>query len=236
MIPPHEAAALIVEKGVPVVYIDTCSILDLIRGQRDAFNGDQASAAVHLISLAEVDKLTLAFPQQVMTEFRGNIVDIRKNGQRSIDDINTKLTQIFATMQAYGLIVPQVTQISGIGYVAAADSVINRLMAVSLVTEATPEANNKAMQRVIDGRAPAASAKQSAKDCLVLESVIETLTAARAASFAAPAFFLSANVAEYGDETKRVLHADLSPEFGALNMSFAKSYLELRYNPAIAAL
>lgn len=236
MIPPEDAARLIVQTDGPVVYIDTCSILDLIRGQRDAFNGEQAEAAVYLIDLAEAQKLSIALPQQVMTEFADHIADIRKNGERSIDNIGAKVTQIFATMHAYGSAVQAMPQMSGVGYVAAADAVINRLMAVSVVSTTTPEANNKAMQRVVDGRAPAASAKQSAKDCLVMESVIETLSIARATGFTAPAYFLSANIAEYGDETRRVLHADLVPEFTALNMNFAKNYLELRFDQTIAAL
>jgi len=120
--------------------------------------------------------------------------------------------------------------------VTAADAVINRLLAVSVVSLTTPYATNRAMQRVVDGRAPAAGAKQSAKDCLVMESVFETLSLARASGFAAPAYFLSANLAEYADETKRGLHEDLVPEFAALNLAFAKNYLELRFDRTIANL
>ena len=172
----------------------------------------------------------------MITEFTGNVADVRNGGERSIDEMNRKVAQIFATMRAYGLAVPVLPQMSGGEYVTAADAVINRLMDAAVVFLRTAEANEKAMQRVIDGRAPAASAKQSAKDCLVMESIFETLSLARASGFSAPAYFLSANLAEYGDDTKRVLHPDLTPEFEALNITFAKNYLELRFDQTIAAL
>jgi hypothetical protein len=236
MIPPVEAAAVIAAKGTPVVYVDTCSILDLIRGQRDVFNSDQAGAAVYLVGLAEEGRLTLALPEQVITEFTSNAVEVRLGGERSINDVSRKVAHIFATMQAYGLAIPALPQISGVEYVTAADAVINRLLTAAVLFSRTAEATEKAMQRVVDGRAPATSAKQSAKDCLVVESVFEVLSLARAAGFVAPAYFLSANVTEYGDVTKRVLHPDLTSEFEALSMAFAKNYLELRFDQTIATL
>ena len=236
MISAQDAASTISTRTRPVVFIDTCNILDLIRGQREPFNGDQASAAVQIIELAETGRLTIALPAQVLTEFHGNIVEVRAGGVRSIDDLTGKLSQHLAVMRAFGTSVPPMPQPSSAQYIAAADTIINRLMTTAIVSTATADVTTKASDRVINGRAPAASTKQSFKDCVVIESVFEIVSLARAVGYEQEAFFLSANLTEYGDDTKRLLHPQLEPEFSALRMNFVKNYLELRYRPEIAAL
>jgi len=233
MISGEEAAAIIVDRDAPVVYIDTCSLLDLVRGTRDNFTSDCANAAVHILKLAEDKKITIVIPEQVITEFNSNIGETRLSGARSIGFLNDRLNQMRGTLQAYGIQIPFIEEFSQEAYIAAADNVIERFIATSITNTSTVEAQSKAAQRVLIGKAPAASAKQSFKDCLVLESCYETLEVARRNNFGKTAHFLSANTQEYANEAKRRLHPGLVDEFNALNMEYSINFLELRYSNSI---
>lgn len=231
-----DVAAMITAAGAPLLFIDTCSLLDIVRGQRDEFTPDNARAAVKIVELIEAGKLTLVLPQQITIELQDNLADVQKDGTKSVRGLNDRVTQMHEVMAAFGGVGPVIALPAPQHYEALADAVVARYLAKAHISDTTPTAMEKAGQRVITATAPARTGKQSFKDCLVLESCIETLAAARALGFAAGAHFMSTNVAEYADSMKKGLHPQLVAEFTALGLDFSKNFLELRYAPTIASL
>lgn len=231
-----DVAAAITAAGSPILFVDTCSLLDIVRGQRDAFTRDQARAAVTIVELIEAGKLTLVLPEQIINELNDNFANVQKDGTASIKGINDRVRQVHEIMVAFGGNGPGIALPIPGDYKALSNAVVARFLAKSSISDTTEAAKQKAGQRVITATAPAATGKQSYKDCLVLECCIETLVVARALGFGAGAYFMSTNVAEYADSTKKVLHPQLAAEFTALGLEFTKSFLELRYTPAIATL
>lgn len=231
-----DVAASIVAAGAPLLFIDTCSLLDIVRGQRDAFTRDQAMAVVKIIDLIEAGKLSLVLPEQITNELTDNFQEVQKDGTKSISALNDRVRQMHEIMMAFGGTGPAIALPNPTDYTTLADAIVARFLAKSIITDTTTTATHRAAQRVITATAPAASGKQSYKDCLVLESCLEALSAVRSLGFSAGAYFLSSNIAEYGDAAKKTLHPQLVTEFAAHGLDFAKSFLELRYMPAIAAL
>lgn len=231
-----DVAASIVAAGAPLLFVDTCSLLDIVRGHRDAFTREQAQAAVTIIDLIEAGKLSLVLPEQITNELSDNFADVQKGGTATIRSLNDRVRQMHDIMMAFGGMGPAIVLPVPTDYETLADAVVARYLAKSSIADTTEAAKQKAGQRVITATAPAATGKQSYKDCLVLEACIETLSAARSLGFGAGAHFISTNVAEYADGAKKTLHPQLVPEFASLGLDFAKSFLELRYSPAIAAL
>jgi len=85
-----DVAASIVAAGAPLLFIDTCSLLDIVRGQRDAFTRDQATAAVTIIDLIEAGKLSLVLPEQITNEMADNFQGVQKDGTKSIRALNDR--------------------------------------------------------------------------------------------------------------------------------------------------
>lgn len=231
-----EVATAIASAGVPVLYLDTCALLDIVRGHRDAFGRDHARAAVKLVELVEAKSLTLVLPEQITNELTDNFAEVQKSGTASIAALNAKVQQMHEIMLAFGAVAPAPALPAPSAYEMLADNLVARYLSVAITADTTDQAIQKASQRVITATAPAATGKQSFKDCLVLEGCFETLAAARALGFGAAAHFMSTNLAEYADPAKKALHPQLVGEFAGLGLEFAKNFLELRYMPAIAVL
>ena len=82
-----DVAAMITGAGAPLLFIDTCSLLDIVRGQRDEFTPDNARAAVKSVELIEAGKLTLVLPQQITIELQDNFADVQKDGTKSVQGL-----------------------------------------------------------------------------------------------------------------------------------------------------
>lgn len=231
-----DVATAIASAGVPLLYLDTCALLDIVRGHRDAFGRDHARAAVKLVELVEAKSLMLVLPEQITNELTDNFAEVQKSGTASIATLNARVQQMHEIMLAFGAVAPAPTLPAPSVYETLADNLVARYLSAAITADTTDQAIQKASQRVITATAPAATGKQSFKDCLVLESCFEALAAARALGFGAAAHFMSTNLTEYADPAKKALHPQLVGEFASLGLEFARNFLELRYMPAIAAL
>jgi hypothetical protein len=232
-----DAAAEIAARNCPVIYVDTCSILDLTtRGLRDnKFDEGHARAATDLVGLAYDGKVTIVLSGQVLIELGNKFAEVRQEAIGLVTKINNQMLQLNAVLRVYGHAAATCSDISGDTFAATIDRVVNSFVAAAIHSQTTTPAKLKAADRVIIGRAPAGNTKQSFKDCLVLESCYETLMAARALGFSASAHFLSSNITEY-TLNKRELHPDLAVEFSALGLQYAITFAELRYRPSIKDL
>jgi predicted nucleic acid-binding protein len=226
-----DTAAAIAQRRRPVIYIDTCSILDLTRGVSSKFGPEHAAAALHILRLAESGELTLIFPQQVESELLARIGEVRRVGFKCVADLNSRVEMlrrpVLNIIQVFGGSVTADPRISELSFVEAANTVIDRFRSTATVSITTDVAKINAMDRVVLAKPPAHTSKQSAKDCLVLESCYETLRAARDQGFRSKAYFLSSNINDYSNN-KIDLHPDLTIEFDALNLKYVTNFHDLR--------
>ncbi|MDW9419012.1 PIN domain-containing protein [Sinorhizobium meliloti] len=235
MTSPSDVGAEIARRGTPVVFIDTCSILDLIRGPRDKFSAQHAASGVALLELCEKEATTLVLPQQVIEELTANLEERILDGRRGVDKLNLQLSEINAIVKAYGQELPDHTNVSGTVYAEGGRAVVERFQEIAIVAGTTDNVRLRAMDRVSASRAPAKRGKDSLQDCVVLETCYETIDHARRIGFAAPAHFLSANVDEYL-ESKGRLQPVLISEFGNRDLHFWDNFAALRYTAGIREL
>jgi hypothetical protein len=59
------------------------------------------------------------------------------------------------------------------------------------------------------------------KDCVVIETYLDVVSALRVAGLASRIVFASSNTADYANEQHGVLNADLQAEFTPLNIQYA---------------
>jgi PIN domain len=245
MMSTTEAANEIKARGGPVVFVDTCSILDLTRGLRDKLKDnlhlDHATAAIHIIKLAERKKLTMVLPQQVLNEFKVRFAEVKNDAITSVKRRNSEKSYLVDLLQIYDAPVSLIPDVSLEMFAKTCEAIADRFKAAAIASNTTVAAKAKAADRTLAGRAPATSGKQSFKDCLILESCYETLSAARDLGFSKSAHFLSSNTSEYFPEVKKPhplhpLHADLVDEFLALGLEAARNFGELRGKTSIRDL
>ncbi len=232
MIDVAEAVRRVVVAGAPVLCLDTSALLDLMRDPtREKFSGAHASAALYLLARAEASPpaLSLLLAEQVDFELNDHMDEIQRESERAVQRLDDTLNQTLGIIAAHGLVVPTTLTLSALGFPAAARANVVRFVSVAHTVREDDVCVTRARDRVRLGRAPATRAKQSFKDCLIIETYLHIARELRAAGFAEKILFLTTNTADYTDRLHPTLHGDLAPEFASVGMDFASSFLAARY-------
>jgi len=198
----------------PILFIDTCSLLDIMRDPtRDALKINEIEAAVQLADIADVGGVHLAIAEQVSIEFA-------MHDQRVQDDAHQKLGKLRNTLDT-------LNKLSGIlgspgaidhshldDHVSLARNLVDRWLIKSDIISTPSEAPTKAFTRMNANRAPATRGKESSKDCLILETYLSAATELRAAGVTSPIVFVSSNTREFltgGSVLKPEIVDDFAP-------------------------
>lgn len=207
--------------GVPVLCVDTCSILDIIRDptRKTAKPNDQ-KAAIELVAAAEAGDLICLMAQQVATEFSDHDQAIQDEAERNLGKVREQVERISQLSAVFGS--PSVVDLTHLDdYVARARKVVERWLTQIVKVTPSDSVPAKAFARMNACLAPARRGKESSKDCLIYETYIEVVTILRNAGVEAPIVFLSSNTTEYF--TERTLKAEIESDFGKLNIKYAQN-------------
>jgi hypothetical protein len=100
---PAEIADL-VALGAPVLCVDTCTILDVIRDiTRETVRLADASAGLALLSAAETRaKLVVLVAEQVEIELASNLPDVQQEAEDKLNRFRTAAQRIYDVAAAYG--------------------------------------------------------------------------------------------------------------------------------------
>lgn len=213
-------AHAIASAGVPVLCIDTCSILDIMRDPtRETAKPHDREAALQLIASAEAGNLACLMAEQVAIEFAHYDQPVQDEADRNLKNVRSQVERINQISAVYGG--PRTVNLTHLDdYVARARKVVGRWL--TRLDKVTPGASvpAKAFARLNAGLAPARRGKDSSKDCLVYETYIEAMRMLRDAGVVRPIVFLSSNTSEYLTESK-ALKPPIAAEFGELSVDYA---------------
>jgi hypothetical protein len=215
-------ANAIVSARVPVLCIDTCSILDVMRDPtRETARPDDRQAAIQLVTAAEANDLICLIAEQVAIEFADHDLPIQDEAKRNLKKLQKQVERINKLSAVYGA--PGVVNMAHLDdHVVRARNVVGRWLAQLDNVKPSSLVPNKAFARMNAGLAPARRGKESSKDCLVYLTYLEAVTALRDAGVKAPIVFLSSNTNEYLTERKR-LKPEIAGEFGKINLEYASN-------------
>ena len=213
-------AHAIASAGVPVLCIDTCSILDVMRDPtRETAKPHDRQAAIDLVTAAESGRLICLMAEQVAIEFSDHDQPVQDEAERNLKKVREQVERINNLSAVFGA--PGIVDFTHLDdHVGRARAVVGRWLAKLDKVTPGPLAPAKAFARVNAGIAPARRGKDSSKDCLVYETYIEAVSALRAAGVSTSIVFLSSNTNEYLTESK-VLKPGIAAEFGAINLRYA---------------
>jgi hypothetical protein len=210
--------------GAPVLFVDTCMLLDLVRDiSRDDVQPHNISQAMRLLEMAEKNDLVVVMAAQVQLELADNqqaVLDAARSGlQKFLDRVH----RVDDVARAFGITGSTATA-HLVDHVARAEAVLQRWATAATLAPAGADTDGRAMRRVTQARAPARKGKESAKDCLVVESYLEVAEQLRAGGFIGRIVFASSNTQEYVDVNTRALHRDLQADFGVHVVDYAPNF------------
>jgi hypothetical protein len=212
--------ATLLLSDLPVLFVDTCSILDIVRDPtRDSAKPHEMQAAIDIIFAAEAGTIHCFIAEQVAIEFAEHVSSVQdetalklRKTQDQIVRIN-KLASVFGATNSVNL-----THLDH--YVVRARSVVDRLLVKLQTINPGQYAHGKAFARVNEKKAPAIQGKDSSKDCLIFETILEKAAAIRATNSVSPMVFVSSNTKDYCTSGS-IIKPDIASAFDPLNLKFA---------------
>lgn len=229
---PQEIACL-VELGLPVLYVDTCTVLDVVRDiTRESVTPSDVNSGLALLAMAEGgSELTVLMAEQVSLEIASNVASVEQEAQAALQKFLAQAERIHDVVGAYGAQGSlQVRHLDG--HVNRARPVLDRWVQVAKVVPHNDGVASRALRRVNEPRTPARRGKESMKDCVIVEAYIEAASQLRAAGMTAPMVFASSNTQEYFEPNTRHLQEDIAVDLAEVGVEYAPNWGAARHSLA----
>ncbi len=210
---------------VPVLCVDTCTVLDVVRDiTRETVTTGDVNAGFALLSMAEKGSaLIVLMAEQVTLEIAVNVVSVEHEAQAALQKFLAQAQRIHDVAMAFGAQGKlQVRHLDG--YVSRAKPVLDRWKQVAQMVPHNDGVASRAFRRVNEPRTPARRGKESMKDCVIVEAYIEAASQLRAAGMTAPIVFASSNTKEYFAPNTRHLQNDIAADLVAVGMEYAPNF------------
>jgi hypothetical protein len=222
--------ARIATLGVPVLCLDTCSILDIMRDPtRESVQAHERAAALQLLSALETGRLICLVADQVLLEFDEYSAEILQEAENGLKKFLGNVARVHAVVAAFGgsgsIELSHFTAHS-----SRSKAVVDRIIAAAQRAPQRPEIASRALLRVNQARTPARKGKESMKDCVVIETYLDTVTALRAAGLRSKIVFASSNTKEYVGPLGGPLKADIAEEFANLGIEYAPNLAAAKHS------
>lgn len=153
-------AQAIASAGVPVLCIDTCSILDIMRDPtRETAKPHDRQAAIDLVAAAESGRLICLMAEQVAIEFSGHDQPVQDEAARNLKKVREQVERINKLSAVFGA--PGNVNLTHLDdHVGRARAVVGRWLAKLGNVTPSPVVPAKAFARVNAGIAPARRGKE----------------------------------------------------------------------------
>ena len=212
----------IVENRIPVLCLDTCSLLDVLRcPNRPKFQDTQHNAALQLLLHAEQqEKLAILLAAQARTELENLQISVETETQNEIKGLVAKVADIESVVSVYE------THITAdlhhlYKYVSLTRDVVDRYAKVATTISHSDSVVGRAHRRLTSAHAPAGKGRNAINDCLIIETYLDVVRQLRDEGHAKPIVFVSSNVNDYTEKGGSVPKSELAEEFSVLNMQYA---------------
>lgn len=211
--------------NTPILCVDTCTLLDVIRDiTRETVNLGDAIAGISLLKAAETGHdLIVLIAEQVTIELAANIGDVEDEANRAVLKLQSQLKRIYDVTTAYGTS-GNLNASCLNGHVSTAKTFLNRWTHITKLIPNNSGISSRALHRVNLPRTPARKGKESMKDCVVIETYLEATQQLRTAGLTKPIVFASSNTREYYAPNTKHLAADINSDFSQVGIGYAPSF------------
>jgi hypothetical protein len=203
----------IVNSPAPLLFIDTCIFLDILRSAyRDNIHVDAISSALKLIKLSQNNppKIWLVTNETVHREWNENIVGEKRKLEGEIeksvltrDKLITAADIIFKIKHSHGQF------ITSLSLHEKLESLSHNLLRHCLIIKEEDAHHAKGSYRSTKYIAPAKRGKAESKDCLIFETFLDISNKIRELGYCENIYFFSSNSNDYGKPNKPLIIEDL---------------------------
>ena len=217
--------------GLPVLCVDTCTVLDVVRDiTRETVTTVDVNAGFALLSMAEAGSdLIVLMAEQVTLEIASNVSGVEQEAQVALQKFLAQAQRIHDVAMAFGAQGNlQVRHLDG--HVGRALPVLDRWKQVAQLVPHNDGVASRAFRRVNEPRTPARRGKESMKDCVIVEAYIEAASQLRAVGMTAPIVFASSNPKVYFALNNMHLQGDIAQDLGVVGIEFAPNFSAAKHN------
>lgn len=210
-----ELVTALLAQSVPVIFLDTCSILDVPRSLHREIASTtlvQNALKAHEALSETPAKLQLVISEQVAREYTTNLPEVLK-------ELRDRITQV----SLIGRSLLHATESAQLGSTlttleANLTSLTNQVFSSCLTIATDKTCVSRATARLASNTAPAKRGSSNLGDCLVIEHFLEFVRQLRADGFGRPCIFVSSNYKDYGKAVNP--KAPLDSEFAAISIDY----------------
>ena len=216
----QELVAELLSRPRPVLCLDTCDLLDVIRGITPQYL--PAPRSFYRIERAlSVDSTTLqvVITYLVKHEWEQNAEGVRLQEAGNLRTLASQLESIAEAKSYAGLDPMIVPDLGGQSLIDGLVNLARRVIDRAAILQQDRSSIDRALERVMNQRRP--SHKNEIKDSIHLEHYLERARQLRAANYGEPCLFVSSNKADFwaaGGQSR--IHPEIEPDFNAAGLTF----------------
>jgi hypothetical protein len=205
----------------PVLFLDTCILLDVVRAPLRSKPDEVRFAQLFLTSVQKNPKtIHLLVPSPVQPEWDTHIQERVNECATAVNACNAVAAicghlalPVVAALPAGVLTMPTLLRQLSTDLLAACVTIDNDGLALA-----------RAVDRIIACRHPVKQPhSKGAKDSVILEHVVETTAQLRSAGFAEICIFVSSNTGDFANPGSTNLHTQLAASFNLVSLRYAVS-------------
>lgn len=209
--------------ALPVLFIDTCSLLDVIRApaRPDQLKGCVRGATeLHRFATGSPLSCRLVVASQVPDEWNQHANAEATVLRKHLAKLDESIADFHAACELLGLPAFASSVYSNIRLPEHLFLLSQRLLDTALHLDAQDNTDIRALRRAKD-RIPPSKRGGEVKDCIILEECLEVATGLRAAGFTRRIVFCTSNTDDYCEGTQ--LHPAIASDFAPLGVVFTKN-------------
>ena len=237
-----EAQDHILTEPAPVLFLDTCVLLDVLRVASERENAPHriipAAEQVAVRANSSPRQLWLLGAALLDVEWNDNVQGVFDSVAAHIARVDRSLAKLHATIQAFPSIFMD-TRNHDLGFASAARplqidrfdlprrlrEICERMLRSMIRLSPDDETLRAANLRSMKGLKPATIGKREHPDCLIIETCFALCKSLRSRGFGERYAFVSSNKADFYGEGKPLRpHEDLAGECSAMNLDFALAF------------
>ncbi|SHJ43090.1 PIN domain-containing protein [Desulfofundulus thermosubterraneus] len=217
-----EVAELAKSFNCPVLFLDTCIFLDIIRPITIQKVKSNVNAAIELIKLASTSppECMLIAPSVTSEEWNKNLDFVYTQEVKAIKKINLINKLIEETLLSLNLVKGKNPKVYNHNYIVEElKKLSQKLLNVCYHLTPSNKCTIRAGKRVLQAKPPAKKAKNSFADCVIFEEVLEVCAELTNRGFDKVRIFVSSNTKEYCKPGSGLVPA-LKSEFENANLIY----------------
>ncbi len=201
----------------PILFLDTCTLLDIVRAPQRAL-AREVEAASDLRALAEAGKVQFFVQDIVPREWNDNLQAARRDGEAGIRSFATTW-QIAVNL---GQPAPPLPVLAPGSLIDELEQLSPDLLDAAGILDRDQDGMSWAIDCVADKRKPS-SAKGTVKDCHILGHALQLSSLLEASGYVKSRVLVSSNRSDFAAPNATAFHADIVPYAAPAGLRYAVS-------------